>query len=110
MLAKTLTGAVIGVNGLLVEVPFSTGEVHLQYIDDKDAGGYPQTEGTLTENPVMYISHTCFTPDPFCNVSFSPVAIGYPTFIAPQGGSGCTGPATRSASDSIAKSIFLRSK
>jgi hypothetical protein len=75
--------------------PYSTGEVHVQYIEDKDAGGYPQTEGTLTENPVMYVSYPCFTPDPFCNVSYSPTSIGYPTFIAPSGGVDCTGPSTR---------------
>ncbi len=69
---------------------YSTGEVHIQYIEDKDAGGFPQTEGGITENPVQYISHPCFTPSEFCAVSITPLSIGYPTHIAPQGGSGCT--------------------
>jgi len=69
---------------------YSTTEVHIQYIEDKDAGGFPLTEGEATENPVMYLSYDCFTPDPYCNVSYSPLSIGYPNHIAPQGGSGCT--------------------
>lgn len=28
--------------------------IHMIYIDDLDAGGIPQTEGTITTNPVMY--------------------------------------------------------
>lgn len=28
---------------------------HIVYINDKDAGGLPQTEGSATENPVMYL-------------------------------------------------------
>jgi len=69
---------------------YSTGDVHVQYIEDKDAGGFPQTEGGITENPVQYVSYECFTPDPYCQVSYSPLSLGYPTHIAPQGGSGCT--------------------
>ncbi|MCD6162303.1 MAG: T9SS type A sorting domain-containing protein [candidate division Zixibacteria bacterium] len=34
--------------------------LHILYINDKDAGGIPQTEGTPTENPVMYL--TCLKP------------------------------------------------
>jgi hypothetical protein len=29
--------------------------VHITYINDKDAGGIAQTEGTVTDNPVMYL-------------------------------------------------------
>ncbi len=29
--------------------------VHIVYINDKDAGGIPQTEGSATENPVKYL-------------------------------------------------------
>jgi len=29
--------------------------LHIVYIEDKDAGGIPQTEGTITTNPVMYL-------------------------------------------------------
>ena len=32
------------------------GDLHITYINDKDAGGIPQTEGTVTDNPVMYYS------------------------------------------------------
>ena len=31
------------------------------YINDKDAGGIPQSEGTVTDNPVMYLEHTVYT-------------------------------------------------
>ena len=31
--------------------------LHILYIEDKDAGGIPQTEGTATENPVRYLAH-----------------------------------------------------
>jgi hypothetical protein len=30
------------------------GSLHLFYVNDKDAGGMPQTEGSATENPMMY--------------------------------------------------------
>ncbi|MCP4633652.1 MAG: T9SS type A sorting domain-containing protein [candidate division Zixibacteria bacterium] len=30
--------------------------VYILYINDKDAGGMPQTEGTQTENPVLYLA------------------------------------------------------
>jgi hypothetical protein len=30
------------------------GDLHIVYINDKDAGGIPQTEGVDTENPVLY--------------------------------------------------------
>ena len=69
---------------------YSHDEVHIQYVEDKDAGGFPQTEGGTTENPVMYITHPCFDPDPYCYVSYTPLSIGYPTHIAPQGGVDCT--------------------
>ncbi len=31
--------------------------LHILYINDKDAGGIPQTEGVATENPVMYLAY-----------------------------------------------------
>ena len=31
--------------------------LHIIYINDKDAGGVPQTEGSATENPVVYLTH-----------------------------------------------------
>ncbi|MEO0109322.1 MAG: T9SS type A sorting domain-containing protein [candidate division WOR-3 bacterium] len=31
------------------------GKLHIQYINDKDAGGVPQTEGVVTNNPVLYL-------------------------------------------------------
>jgi hypothetical protein len=30
--------------------------VHLFYVNDKDAGGVVQTEGSITDNPMMYLS------------------------------------------------------
>jgi len=31
--------------------------LHITYINDKDAGGIPQTEGAATNNPVMYLAY-----------------------------------------------------
>jgi hypothetical protein len=31
--------------------------IHLFYVNDKDAGGIPQTEGSATENPVKYLGY-----------------------------------------------------
>lgn len=33
------------------------GFLHIIYIDDKDAGGLPQTEGSVTDNPVLYLEY-----------------------------------------------------
>jgi len=37
------------------------GSLHITYINDKDAGGIPQTEGTVTDNPVMYLNYEVAT-------------------------------------------------
>lgn len=31
--------------------------LHIIYINDKDAGGIPQDEGSITDNPVMYLAY-----------------------------------------------------
>jgi len=31
--------------------------LHVFYVNDKDAGGIPQTEGSLTENPLLYLAY-----------------------------------------------------
>ena len=70
---------------------YSNDSVYIQYIEDKDAGGYPQTEGTLTCNPVRMMTHPCFEVQPYCNVGYVPTRIDYPMHIAPDDGSGdCT--------------------
>ena len=73
---------------------YSTDSIHIQYIEDKDAGGWPQQEGAATENPVVYWSSPCYEPDMYCEVGHSPTEIGYPTFISPQDSAGCTGTET----------------
>ncbi|MFQ5868790.1 MAG: T9SS type A sorting domain-containing protein [Candidatus Zixiibacteriota bacterium] len=45
--------------------------LHITYINDKDAGGIPQTEGVDTENPVMYLE----VANPVSGVSMSCQAI-----------------------------------
>jgi hypothetical protein len=45
--------------------------LHILYINDKDAGGIPQTEGVDTENPVMYLE----VANPISGVSMSCEAI-----------------------------------
>ncbi|MCD6163540.1 MAG: T9SS type A sorting domain-containing protein [candidate division Zixibacteria bacterium] len=37
--------------------------LHVLYINDKDAGGIVQTEGTATENPVLYLTY----PNPYAS-------------------------------------------
>ena len=46
-------------------------DLHITYINDKDAGGIPQTEGVDTENPVMYLE----VANPISRVSMSCEAI-----------------------------------
>jgi hypothetical protein len=36
--------------------------IHLFYVNDKDAGGVPQTEGVATDNPMMYLSYSTSLP------------------------------------------------
>ena len=45
------------------------------YINDKDAGGIPQTEGSATENPVMYLSYP--TPNPSGIAESSPRPVNF---------------------------------
>lgn len=37
------------------------GNLHIIYIEDKDAGGIPQTEGQVTTNPVRYLEYPTIT-------------------------------------------------
>jgi hypothetical protein len=81
---------------------YSYDSVMIEYIEDKDAGGYPQTEGELTCNPVRYVTHPCFPIDPFCDFAYSPIEVGYPTHIAPDDGStDCTSPTTTTFSVTV---------
>jgi len=38
--------------------------LHIFYVNDKDAGGIPQDEGSATENPVRYLTHWFYTSIP----------------------------------------------
>jgi len=40
--------------------------IHLFYVNDKDAGGYPQTEGVITNNPMLYLT---YVPPPLLGVN-----------------------------------------
>jgi len=42
--------------------------LHIVYINDKDAGGVPQTEGVVTDNPVLYMEF----PNPLVSVYENP--------------------------------------
>ncbi|MFH1892995.1 MAG: dockerin type I repeat-containing protein [Candidatus Zixiibacteriota bacterium] len=64
--------------------------LHIQYVNDKDAGGLPQSEGVATDNPILYLNHPCFTPATYCAVGYTPTIIGYPLAIAPTTGTDCT--------------------
>ncbi len=70
---------------------YSSDSVHIQYINDTDAGGSVQGEGAVTESPVKYLSHPCFIPEGYCKVGHTPTSIGYPMHIAPDDlSTGCT--------------------
>jgi len=77
---------------------YSVDSVHIQYIEDKDAGASIRTdpqEGEPTENNVVYMTYPCFRPEEVCALSIRPVYIGHPLFISPN--VGCidpTGPTT----------------
>ncbi|MCK4657370.1 MAG: hypothetical protein KAT85_10055, partial [candidate division Zixibacteria bacterium] len=45
---------------------YSNDSVHIQFIEDKDAGAWPQGEGAMTCNPVRYITYPCFPPPFIC--------------------------------------------
>ncbi|GAG08796.1 unnamed protein product, partial [marine sediment metagenome] len=36
--------------------------LHILYVNDRDAGGIAQDEGSFTENPVLYMKHPAWTP------------------------------------------------
>jgi hypothetical protein len=58
-------------------------ELHILFINDKDAGGIPQTEGTETNNPVMDLGvHTC----EFTALSTDIVPDALPPIVVPQEG------------------------
>jgi hypothetical protein len=37
--------------------------LHIFYVNDKDAGGIPQTEGTVTLNPMLYLAYPAITTE-----------------------------------------------
>jgi hypothetical protein len=57
------------------------GNLHIQYISDRDAGGAPPGEGAWTENPVMYLELQPFRYD---SIPFTP-AVNYGAGYRPQG-------------------------
>ena len=58
--------------------------LHILYIEDKDAGGIPHTEGQWTENPVIYQKVPIADIQPGLSVSIEPV--GGPIVIPAGGG------------------------
>ncbi|MBU1319123.1 MAG: hypothetical protein KKH67_07995 [candidate division Zixibacteria bacterium] len=70
---------------------YSTGNVHIFYVEDHDAGAAirndPQ-EGELTSNNMVYINHPCFAPEGTFAYTVAPTGAFVP--IAPNGGVDCT--------------------
>ncbi len=62
---------------------YSIDSLHIQYILDLDAGGIPHDESEMTCNPVMYLKHECFAPEPYCNLAWqtTPDVSGYPYYL-----------------------------
>jgi hypothetical protein len=81
---------------------YSSDSVHIMYVEDRHAGAHAYGyEGLSTENPIKYITHHCFAIEPYCMLDISPGEVDYPTFIAPEGSTGCTGGNTTSFSVTI---------
>ena len=59
--------------------------LHIEYIEDKDAGGIPQNEGTWTENPVIY--HKVPVADILTDISVVLTPATTPIVIPAGGGS-----------------------
>ena len=59
--------------------------LHIEYIEDKDAGGIPQNEGTWTENPVIY--HQVPVADILTDISVVLTPTTTPIVIPAGGGS-----------------------
>jgi len=59
--------------------------LHIEYIQDKDAGGIPQSEGTWTQNPVVYqkVPVTAILTD----LTLTAIPTVTPIVIPPTGGS-----------------------
>ena len=84
--------------------PISTDSLMIEYIEDKDAGAWLVGEGSQTDNPVMFMTWSCFTMADVgtnCSYALNPDPPEWDEIaLAPNGSTaGCTTPA--SYSDSV---------
>ncbi|PJA30129.1 MAG: hypothetical protein CO189_00545 [candidate division Zixibacteria bacterium CG_4_9_14_3_um_filter_46_8] len=82
--------------------------LRILYINDKDAGGIPQTEGSGTENPVMYFEYPnplCQPQGACCDVNMVPDT--YPINVPPGGSFGLTGFIANPTSAPIATDVWV---
>ncbi|MBD3233194.1 MAG: T9SS type A sorting domain-containing protein [candidate division Zixibacteria bacterium] len=78
-------------------------QVHILYINDKDAGGIPQSEGAATENPVLYLTYDVGAV-PCCDVDMTPD--DDPVIVPPGGSFGLTGYIGNPTSDPIVTDVW----
>ncbi len=69
---------------------YSTGSLHIEYMNDKDAGSFIGNESASsdeTANPIMYLNTACFDMADNYALSATPAGLLYPTLHAAPGGS-----------------------
>jgi hypothetical protein len=62
---------------------YVTDSLRIFYVEDKDAGGIVQTEGSWQNSPVKNMSVGCFAMATFVELGSSPAEIGYPFNLPP---------------------------
>jgi hypothetical protein len=64
-------------------VMYVTDSLRIQYIEDVDAGGVVQTEGSWQNSPVKWMSRDCFTMASYTDVGATPSEFTYPFHTTP---------------------------
>ncbi len=62
---------------------YVTDSLRIQYVEDKDAGGIVQTEGTWTNSPIRNMSAYCFPMTSFVSLGATPAEFRYPYTTTP---------------------------
>ncbi len=62
---------------------YVTDSLRIQYVEDTDAGGIVQTEGTWTNSPIKNISVGCFSMTSFVSLGATPAEYVYPYTTTP---------------------------
>jgi hypothetical protein len=60
--------------------------LYLQWVNDRDAGGIPQSEGSFTNNPILYYHYPVWTPVAAARVDWTPKNFTDPVAAVPNNG------------------------